>query len=75
MIENAGTEARRLTRLRITPAGCSDYFVAAEPPVNADVSVAEPESGIGLEGKEEWVKYGREPLSNVIPGEAEDARP
>jgi hypothetical protein len=36
-------------------------FVAAEPPVNADVSVAEPESDIGLEGKEERVNYGREP--------------
>jgi len=48
--------------------------VAAEPPVNVDVSVAEPESDIGLEGKEERVNYGREPLSNVIPGEAEDAR-
>jgi len=35
--------------------------VAAEPPVNADVSVAEPESDIGLEGKEERVNYGREP--------------
>jgi len=44
--------------------------VAVEPPVNADVSVAEPESDIGLEGKEERANYGREPLSNVIPGEA-----
>lgn len=48
--------------------------MAAEPPVNADVSVAEPESDIGLEGKEERANYGRGPLSNVIPGEARQRR-
>jgi hypothetical protein len=47
--------------------------VAIELPLNVNVSVAVPVSDVGLQGKEVRVNHGRESLSNIIPGEAEDS--
>jgi hypothetical protein len=53
--------------------GLFGLFVANEPPVNADGSVAMPESGVGLKRCEPPTIEDHYHSINVIPGEAEDS--
>jgi hypothetical protein len=64
VIEDAGTEARKLIEIACYIRGFFGLFVAAELPLNADASVAVPGSDVRLGGKEVRVKHGPESVQN-----------